>query len=219
MAFKGRAAVAGFAAACAVATLLATRPAAQAPEADAVLNEFLGASSRAEAVRIVDRIVRTGVSFDEAYRRLRRGRSYGAQATGLVRLKNRTSDGVEHHFVLNVPESYDPARRYQVRIHLHGGVAGRADNTPVGPGTIGALAGVEQIYVIPYAWADAPWFEPDESWLRPALAALVDHVKGGRGRRLAVERFDGVPVTESELLPLLVEAGFLAGPRRAILRP
>ena len=38
-------------------------------------------------------------------------------------------------------------------------------------------------------------------------------------KRLAVERFDGEPVTESEYLPLLVEAGFLAGPRRAVLRP
>ena len=38
-------------------------------------------------------------------------------------------------------------------------------------------------------------------------------------KRLAVERFDGEPVTESEVMPLLVEAGFLAGPRRAVLRP
>ena len=37
--------------------------------------------------------------------------------------------------------------------------------------------------------------------------------------RLAVERFDGRPVTETEIMPLLVEAGFLAGPRRAVLRP
>ena len=44
-------------------------------------------------------------------------------------------------------------------------------------------------------------------------------MKRGRGKRLAVERFDSVPVTESALLPLLVEAGFLAGPRRAVLRP
>src|SRR5580765_5872385 len=162
MAFKGRAAAAGFVAACAVGTVLAVRPAAQAPAADSVLNEFLGAASPAEAARIVDGIVRSGVSFDEAYRRLQRGRSYRAQATGLVRLKNRTSDGVEHHYVLNVPETYDPSHRYQVRIHLHGGVAGRADNTPVGPGTIGALAGAEQIYVIPYAWADAPWWSDDQ---------------------------------------------------------
>jgi ATP-dependent helicase Lhr and Lhr-like helicase len=61
--------------------------------------------------------------------------------------------------------------------------------------------------------------EPDEEWLRPALAALVEHVKTKRGQRLAVERFDGEPVADTELMPLLLEAGFLAGPRRAVLRP
>jgi hypothetical protein len=33
-----------------------------------------------------------------------------------------------------------------------------------------------------------------------------------------MERFDGEPVAETLALPLLVEAGFLAGPRRAVLR-
>src|SRR4029453_10822236 len=35
-----------------------------------------------------------------------------------------------------------------------------------------------------------PLPEPDEEWLRPALAALVDFVKRGGAKRLAVERFD-----------------------------
>jgi len=64
-----------------------------------------------------------------------------------------------------------------------------------------------------------PLRDPDPEWLRPALAALVSHVKQRGGKRLAVERVDGVPVAESDVLPLLVEAGFLAGPRRAVLRP
>ncbi len=64
-----------------------------------------------------------------------------------------------------------------------------------------------------------PLREPDEAWLRPALAALVGHVKRGGAKRLAVERFDGRPVGETEVMPLLLEAGFLAGPRRAVLRP
>jgi ATP-dependent Lhr-like helicase len=63
-----------------------------------------------------------------------------------------------------------------------------------------------------------PLREPDEEWLRPALAALVGFVKRGGAKRLAVERFDGEPVTETLVMPLLVEAGFLAGPRRAVLR-
>jgi ATP-dependent Lhr-like helicase len=62
--------------------------------------------------------------------------------------------------------------------------------------------------------------EPEEEWLGIALGALVEHVKRGRaGKRLAVERFDGEPVGETEIMPLLLEAGFVAGPRRAVLRP
>jgi ATP-dependent helicase Lhr and Lhr-like helicase len=64
-----------------------------------------------------------------------------------------------------------------------------------------------------------PLREPEDAWLREALAALVAWVRGGHARRLAVERFDGRPVSETEAMPLLVEAGFLAGPRRAVLRP
>ena len=44
-------------------------------------------------------------------------------------------------------------------------------------------------------------------------------VRAGHAKRLAVERFDGRPVAETEAMALLVEAGFLAGPRRAVLRP
>jgi ATP-dependent Lhr-like helicase len=64
-----------------------------------------------------------------------------------------------------------------------------------------------------------PLQDPEPDWLRVALSALVDHARRFSRKRLAVERFDGEPVSESEFLPLLVEAGFLAGPRRAVLRP
>src|SRR5262249_13858019 len=64
-----------------------------------------------------------------------------------------------------------------------------------------------------------PLRDPEEAWLRKALDALVAHVRSGGAKRLAVERFDGGPVSESEVLPLLLDAGFLIGPRRAVLRP
>lgn len=64
-----------------------------------------------------------------------------------------------------------------------------------------------------------PLQDPDDEWLRIALGALVEHARRFNRKRLAVERFDGEPVGESEAMPLLVEAGFLAGPRRAVLRP
>jgi hypothetical protein len=46
----------------------------------------------------------------------------------------------------------------------------------------------------------------------------VAHARRAGIKRLAVERFDGEPVADSPVLALLVEAGFLAGPRRAVLR-
>jgi ATP-dependent Lhr-like helicase len=63
-----------------------------------------------------------------------------------------------------------------------------------------------------------PLRDPEDGWLRTALAALVGHARRTGVKRLAVERFDGTPVGETEAMPLLVEAGFLAGPRRAVLR-
>ena len=63
-----------------------------------------------------------------------------------------------------------------------------------------------------------PLREPEEDWLRMALVALVENMPKMRLKRLAVERFDGQPVGETEIMPLLLETGFLAGPRRAVLR-
>jgi len=64
-----------------------------------------------------------------------------------------------------------------------------------------------------------PLREPDPAWLRPALAALVEHARNTGVRRLSVERFDGAAVAESAVMPLLEEVGFVPGPRRAVLRP
>jgi poly(3-hydroxybutyrate) depolymerase len=159
---------------CAIVALLAAAVHAQNAAVDAAFDAFWNAASRQEAAARVDAILRSRVSFDDAYRRLQRGRPYHPQPTGIVRLKNPGSDGIEHFYVLNVPDTYDPARRYQVRFHLHGGVGGRATNAPVGTGTIGALAGAEQIYIIPYAWANAPWWSDDQT---RNLVDIVDAVK------------------------------------------
>jgi hypothetical protein len=157
-----------------VLSLVAVVAARPAPSGAAVVDAFLVAESRAAAARLIDTVIKSGVRFDDAYRGLQRGRKYGPAKTGVVPLRNRTSDGVEHHYVLNIPDNYDPARRYQVRFHLHGGVGGRANNAPVGTGTIGALAGAEQIYVIPYAWNDAPWWSDDQVL---TLVAILDSTK------------------------------------------
>jgi poly(3-hydroxybutyrate) depolymerase len=159
---------------CGGLALCAVRASAQKSSADTTFDAFLAAASPTAAAKLVDPIVKSGVGFDDAYRRLQRGRAYAAQPTGVVKLSHRTSDGLEHFYALNVPANYDPARRYQVRFQLHGGIGGRATNAPVGQGTIGALAGAEQIYVLPYAWNAAPWWSDDQV---ENLAQIVDELK------------------------------------------
>ncbi len=111
----------------------------------------------------------------------------------------------------------DPAQPYGGVLPWPKRAGGRASR--VAGAQVVLLDGEPALFVERGGRTLVPLREPEEAWLRPALAALVDHVRRGRLKRLAVERFDGEPVIESEHLPLLVEAGFLAGPRRAVLRP
>src|SRR5215468_833857 len=149
----------------------------QAPATSAVdtaFQKFWDAHSPGDASRLIDGVINSGVSYDEALRRLKQGRSYAAQKSGVVMTTNRTQDKVEHYYAVNVPANYDPGRRYQVRFQLHGGVMGRSTNQPRNSGEIGALAGAEQFYVIPYSWTEAPWWSDDQVL---NLTAIVDALK------------------------------------------
>ena len=142
---------------------------------DAAFQKFWAADSPAAATLATEDVVKSGVGFDEALRRLKLGRTYGAAKDGVVQMSNRTSDGIEHNFAVTVPAGYDPSRRYQVRFQLHGGVGGREDNKPRGNGQIGNMAGADgQFYVIPYAWNDEPWWSDDQVL---NLRAIVDALK------------------------------------------
>jgi len=110
----------------------------------------------------------------------------------------------------------DPAQPYGAAIPWPKRANGRAAR--VAGAHVVLLGGEAVLYVERGGRTLVPLREPDEEWLRPALDALVAHVRGSRTKRLAVERFDGEPVSETMAMPLLVEAGFLAGPRRAVLR-
>src|SRR5215831_1429173 len=114
---------------------------AQTRSVDAAFDKFWAASTPGEAEKIASDVVRAGVTFDEALRRLKAGRPYQVKPSGVVMLGNKTKDGVEHNFAVNVPANYDPSTRYQVRFQLHGGVGGRENNLPRGSGEIGTLAG------------------------------------------------------------------------------
>jgi ATP-dependent helicase Lhr and Lhr-like helicase len=111
----------------------------------------------------------------------------------------------------------DPAQPYGAALPWPKEAGGRAAR--VAGAQVVLLGGEPALFVERGGKSIVSLREPDESWLRPALAALVERVKARKGKRLAVERFDGEPVGETDLMPLLLDAGFLAGPRRAVLRP
>jgi ATP-dependent Lhr-like helicase len=111
----------------------------------------------------------------------------------------------------------DPAQPYGAALPWPKRADGRAAR--VAGAHVVLLDGDAALYVERGGRSLVPLREPDDAWLRVALEALVAFVRGGGAKRLAVERFDSRPVADSEILPLLVEAGFVAGPRRAVLRP
>ena len=82
----------------------------------------------------------TGVSpasvadaFDDAWQRLRAGKTYGAEKTGAFQIRYPFRNGVEFENWIDVPANYDPTRRWPLRVQLHGGVGRPAPNA-VPPG-------------------------------------------------------------------------------------
>jgi ATP-dependent Lhr-like helicase len=111
----------------------------------------------------------------------------------------------------------DPAQPYGAALPWPKRANGRAAR--VAGAHVVLLGGEPALYVERGGKSLVPLRDPEDDWMRVALAALVEHVKRRGRKRLAVERFDGEPVGETDAMPLLIEAGFLAGPRRAVLRP
>jgi hypothetical protein len=155
------------------AVALAAQPALPA-SIDAAFESFLQAGTSRDAAAAAAALAASGAGFDEAYKRLSRGRVYARDVPrGVVPASHRNA-GEEYFYTLDVPETYTPDHKYQLRIQLHGGVGRIEDNKPRGAGTAGRLPGVEQIYVLPTAWRDAPWWSGRQV---ENLRAILDIVK------------------------------------------
>ena len=97
----------------------ATYQAPSAAKVDAAFGTFFDARSAAETGAAIEQIVASGIGVGDARARLKRGRVYsGTVARGVVQASYRR-DSVEYFYTLDVPQTYDPARAYQVRVQLH----------------------------------------------------------------------------------------------------
>ncbi len=151
----------------------ADRPAAQGAPADARWQAYWRAGSAKDAAGEAERLIAAGVTFDDAWTRLKAGRAYTATASGERNLRATGPGGLAFDNYIEVPATYDPSRRWPVRVQLHGGVD-RQNPEEGRRRRANRLPGEPQIVVHPFGWAEAAW------WHAPQvdnILALVDRVK------------------------------------------
>ena len=128
-------------------------------EASADLAEFWAGPSVAARQQAGARIARTGLDFAVALRAFEEGPPRHQVGTGRI-LSSHKIDGVEHPYLVLVPDNYDPATAYPVRFYLHGGVS-RAAIPPNGGWwrDTDRLRSDDVIAVIPASWGASMWWQ------------------------------------------------------------
>jgi len=135
----------------------------QAP-ADPLFEKFFAAESPADAAAAADQLVAAGVDFDAARARLRKGRFYGDEKRGEYALRWKSKSGPFFNNLVDVPADYAPAKSWQLRVQLHGGVARPSPNPQPGQPARGGnrIEGENQIYLHPSGWAAAQWWDEEQ---------------------------------------------------------
>lgn len=195
---------------------------AQTPAHEALWQAFWRADSPRDAAKEAERLLKAGVDFDAAWAALKRGRQYGRAQTGERPMRGAAQAGVPFDNYVEVPDEYDPARPWPVRVQLHGGVD-RQDPEEGRRRRDNRIRGESQIYVHPFGWADAAW------WHAPQvdnILSLIDRVKrqynvdesriyltgtsdGGTGTFFLAMK---APTMFAAFLPLIGNPGVLANP-------
>lgn len=151
---------------------------AQQTDYEQVFNEFWASANTQAAEASAAELIQSGISFDEAYQALQTGKVYQQAETGVVLRSYEADDGIEYFYHLNVPRNYDPSRQYSVRFELHGGLGSRTSNEPRGRESRDngktRLEGVEQIYILPYASINQPWWDVSQV---ANIREILDQVK------------------------------------------
>lgn len=144
----------------AVLVLTAAAASAQTGDADRALERFWDAHPD-ERERRIAAVVEAGLPFDSVYARLSRGRPYSRRVPKGRREEDyESADGVPFRYFFVVPDSYDPVRRYPVRVFLHGNV-NRAAPEKGGDWwpEWGGLVSEDYIAVFPAGWTGARWWQ------------------------------------------------------------
>ncbi len=153
----------------------AQQPASPGSDIDRAFASFWDAPHAAAAAGRIEAVLKTGVSFEDALARVRRGRDHEADVPRGQQIgRHRTFDGLDHEYLFSVPRSYDASRPYQVRFQLHGGIA-RARPPAVNRVRTDALpSAVDEITVFPIGWVRSLWWSATQV---DNLARILDRLK------------------------------------------
>src|SRR5262245_29203823 len=99
----------------------ASYPVHGAASIDAAFKSFRDAPTASAAEKASHAVLVSGVSFDEAWTRLKAGRTYSKEKTGLIRRPSSVG-GVTIDNIIEVPAEYDALKKWPLRVQLHGGV-------------------------------------------------------------------------------------------------
>ncbi len=150
---------------------LATYQVHGAASLDAAFKAFWDAPNAATAEKVSRAVLVSGVSFDEAWKRLKAGRTYSNEKTGLIR-RPTSVGGVTIDNVIEVPAEYDATKKWPLRVQLHGGV-GRDRRDDPQPQSA-RIPGEPQIYIEPQAYWEAAWWHTSQV---DNILGLLDFVR------------------------------------------
>lgn len=214
------------AAVCAMfAIASAGRPslAAQSSGLESLWQAYWRADSPKAAAAEAEKLLKAAVTFDDALARLKKGRTYSPVNPGPRAMRFTAPGGAAYDNTVDVPATYDPARRWPVRVQLHGGVV-RQDPEEGRRRRGQRLPGEPQIVVEPFGWGESAWWHTSQV---DNILALLDKVKrqfnvdesqvyltgtsdGGTGTYYLAMR---EPTVFAAMLPLIGHLGVLANPQ------
>jgi dienelactone hydrolase len=150
---------------------LATHPIGAAASIDAAFKAFWDAPTASAAEKASHAVLVSGVSFDEAWQRLKAGRTYSNEKTGLIR-RPTSVGGVNIDNIIEIPAEYNVARKWPLRVQLHGGVGRDLRDDPQPQSA--RIPGEPQIYVEPQAYWEAAWWHTSQV---DNILGLLDFVR------------------------------------------
>lgn len=141
----------------------------------AAVADFWAADSARAVDGAVERILSLDPDIESLWPLVRAGGVYDPDvARGRRVLTRRNPEGVEYRTIAWVPADYDPARRYPVRVYLHGGVSRPRRGEAAWWRNQERFARDDAIVLFPESWRETMWWQASQI---ENLAGIVNDLK------------------------------------------